>query len=268
MADPARRTWETQVSEPTRARNNKRGTVELMLLQATLNGGLTKADHGAVPVTVEELVVDAAECVAVGARAFHVHPRDERGRESLRAGVVDRVVTAVRDPHGLPVGVTTGEWIEPDLRHRLRLIREWTQPDYTSVNLSEPGAVEVMQALLEAGIGIEAGVCTVEDTERLVRCGLSGRVTRVMIEPVEATTVDAVPLVAAIHAVLDRAEVGAPRLQHGDGEATWILIEDAIRRGIDTRVGFEDTLVLPDGQRAASNADLVRVAYEIGAGRT
>jgi uncharacterized protein (DUF849 family) len=89
-----------------------------------------------------------------------------------------------------------------------------------------------------------------------------------MIEPVEATTVDAVPLVAAIHAVLDRAEVGAPRLQHGDGEATWILIEDAIRRGIDTRVGFEDTLLLPDGQRAASNADLVRVAYEIGAGRT
>lgn len=128
-----------------------------MLLQATLNGGLTKADHGAVPVTVEELAADAAECVAAGARAFHVHPRDQSGAESMEARVVDTVVTAVRAPHGMPVGVTTGEWIQPDLPHRLRLIRQWRQPDYTSVNLSEPGAVEVMQALLETGIGIEAG---------------------------------------------------------------------------------------------------------------
>jgi uncharacterized protein (DUF849 family) len=246
----------------------KKGTVQLMLLQATLNGGLTKADHSAVPVTVEELAADAAECVAAGARAFHVHPRDQSGAESLEARVVDRVVTAVREPHGMPVGVTTGEWIQPDLPHRLRLIRQWTQPDYTSVNLSEPGAVEVMQALLETGIGIEAGVCTVEDAERLAGCGLSGRVTRVMIEPVEVSKDDAVPLVAAIHDVLDRADVMAPRLQHGDGTATWILIEDAIRRGIDTRVGFEDTFLLPDGQPTASNADLVRTAYELGAGRT
>jgi uncharacterized protein (DUF849 family) len=239
-----------------------------MLLQATLNGPLTKADHGAVPVTLEELATDASGCMAAGARAFHVHPRDGSGAETLEARVVDRVVSAVRATHGMPVGVTTGEWIEPNLEKRLQLIREWKQPDYTSVNLSEAGAVEVMQVLLATGVGIEAGVWTVEDAELLVSCGLAGRVTRVMIEPVEVSTIDALPLVAAIHDVLDRAAVTAPRLQHGDGEATWILIEDAIRRGIDTRVGFEDTLRLPDGKLASSNADLVRAAYELGAGRT
>jgi hypothetical protein len=31
-------------------------------------------------------------------------------------------------------------------------------PDYTTVNLSEEGATEVMEALIDAGIGIEAGV--------------------------------------------------------------------------------------------------------------
>jgi uncharacterized protein (DUF849 family) len=244
------------------------GSVCLVLLQATLNGPLTKADHVAVPVTMQELAAAASECVSAGARAFHVHPRDESGAESLQARVVDRVVSAVRAPHGMPVGVTTGEWIEPDLQQRLRLIREWTRPDYASVNLSEPGAVEVMQALLATRVGIEAGVATVGDAELLVRCGLSGRVTRVMIEPVEVSKLDAVPLVGAIHDVLDRADIRTPRLQHGDGEATWILIEDAVRRGIDTRVGFEDTLLLPDGQPATSNADLVRAAYELGAGRT
>lgn len=148
------------------------------------------------------------------------------------------------------------------------MIREWTQPDYASVNLSEPGAVEVMQALLATRVGIEAGVWTVEDAELLAGCGLSGRVTRVMIEPVEVSKLDAVPLVGATHVVLDRAGITARRLQHGDGEATWILIEDAVRRGIDTRVGFEDALLLPDGQPAISNADLVRAANEVGAGRT
>lgn len=244
------------------------GTICLVLLQATLNGPLAKADHDAVPVTLQELAADASQCVSAGARAFHVHPRDESGAESLQARVVDQVVSAVREPHGMPVGVTTGEWIEPDLQQRLRLVREWTQPDYASVNLSEPGAVEVMQALLTTRVGIEAGVATVEDAELLVGCGLSGRVTRVMIEPVDVSKLDAVPLVGAIHDVLNRADVRAPRLQHGDGEATWILIEDAVRRGIDTRVGFEDTLLLPDGQPATSNADLVRAAYELGAGRT
>ena len=237
-----------------------------MLLQATLNGPLTKDDHSAVPVTLEELAADAAACVAAGARAFHVHPRDASGAESLDARVVDRVAAAVREPHGMPVGVTTGAWIEPDLQRRLALVREWTQPDFTSVNLSEPGAVEMMQALLETSVGIEAGVWTVADAELLVRSGLADRVTRVMIEPVEVSRANAVPLVQAIHDVLDRAGVRTPRLQHGDGEATWILIEDAIRRGIDTRVGFEDTVLRPDGERAASNAELVQAARDLGGG--
>jgi hypothetical protein len=47
--------------------------------------------------------------------------------------------------------------------------------------------------------------------------------------------------VDAVHQVLDTAGLEAPRLEHGDGAAIWILIEDAIRRRLDTRVGLEDT---------------------------
>jgi len=74
------------------------------------------------------------------------------------------------------------------------------------------------------------------------------------------------PMVDAIREILDQADVRAPRLQHGDGELTWILIEDAVRRGLDTRVGLEDTLYLPDGSRARDNADLVTAARKLGAG--
>jgi uncharacterized protein (DUF849 family) len=55
-------------------------------LQAALNGDRTKAEHATTPVSVEELARDAAACVAAGARAIHLHPRDLDGRETLEAG--------------------------------------------------------------------------------------------------------------------------------------------------------------------------------------
>jgi hypothetical protein len=45
------------------------------------------------------------------------------------------------------------------------------------------------------------------------------------------------------------------------------LSGDAVKRGVDTRVGLEDTVLLPDGTAAPSNVDLVRAAYDLGADR-
>ena len=51
-----------------------------------------------------------------------------------------------------------------------------------------------------------------------------------------------------------------PRLLHGLGHCAWHLVELAAKRGYDTRMGFEDTLRLPDGSLAGSNAELVGAA--------
>jgi uncharacterized protein (DUF849 family) len=237
-----------------------------VLLQAALNGPFAKDAHPALPVSAQELARDAVACVAAGAGAIHLHPRAADGAERLDAEIVDAVALAVRDACGVPVGVSTGAWIEPDLDRRLELIAAWSAPDYTSVNLSEPGAAQVIAAALDAGVGIEAGVWSVEDAERLAASGLGARVTRILIEPVAVGAGDAVALVGEIHAALDRLGLAAPRLQHGDGEATWVLLADAIERGLDTRIGLEDTLHAPDGSLAAGNEALVRAARELGAG--
>jgi uncharacterized protein (DUF849 family) len=240
------------------------GIVRLaMLLQAALNGDRAPTDHPAVPITPDQLAADAAACAAAGARAVHLHPRDEDGIERLDAWLVDAVVEQVRNAAEIPVGVSTGAWIEPDLERRLALIGAWRAPDYASVNLSEDGAERVMAALAEAGVGIEAGVWSVEDAERLAASG--AKVLRVLVEPVDAGR-DALAIVAEIHAALDRLGVEAPRLQHGDGDATWVLIEDAVRRGCDTRVGLEDTLLGPDGKPAQGNAALIRAARALYSG--
>ena len=222
-----------------------------MLLQAALNGPFTKDDHPAMPITAAELAADARACVEAGAGAIHMHPRNHWGEETLDPEAIDAAVREVRVACGVPVGVSTGAWIEPDHELKLRYIRAWTEPDYASVNVSEDGWQDVVRALRDNGIGAEAGVWSVEDAKALRESGLDTDLTRILIEPVEADPAGAAALVAAI-----KAELHGPFLQHGDGDATWVLIEDAIRDGLDTRVGLEDT-------QEATNPELVARAMSL-----
>ena len=233
-----------------------------MLLKAALNGNRSPDAHPALPTTPEELAADAAACVRAGAGAIHMHPRGADGRESLDAGVVDAAVRGVRAAVRVPVGVSTGAWIEPDPERRAALVRTWREPDMASVNLSEAGAELVMVALLDAQIGVEAGVWSVEDAERLHATGLADKVLRVLVEIVHPVA-DPAAEARRIDAALDDLGVRAPRLHHGEEGATWPVLRQAVVLGLDTRIGFEDTLLLPDGGTAPSNERLVRAAAEL-----
>jgi len=176
-----------------------------VLLKACLNGARRADEHPALPLTVDAMVADAAACVAAGAGAIHLHPRDADGRESLAADVVDDTVRRVRAACGVPVGVATGAWVEPDPERRAALVGAWTAPGFASVNLSEPGAEAVMRALLDRGlVGIEAGVWSVADAERLAATGLAGALTRVLVEVIDVPREAAPGAARAIDAALDR----------------------------------------------------------------
>jgi uncharacterized protein (DUF849 family) len=233
------------------------------LLQAALNGGRRREDHPGIPTTPAELSEAAAQCVKAGARAIHVHVRDARGLESVAPDDIASCVAALRAAiPATPVGVSTGAWImpQPELRHRT--IAAWTvQPDYASVNFHESGAEELATLLLSRGTGIEVGLPEAVAAERLVRSRLASRCLRVLIEPQGQELDAALRMVEEIEAVLDAAGVVLPRLLHGLDRTAWPLIGTAAARGYDTRIGFEDTLTLPDGSPARSNAALVAAAH-------
>ncbi|MGC4192082.1 MAG: 3-keto-5-aminohexanoate cleavage protein [Thermomicrobiales bacterium] len=237
------------------------------LVQAALNGRITRIDHPAAPMTADDFVRDAIAVVAAGAGAIHLHPRDLAGAETVDPTIVNDLVARVKNEAGVPVGITTGEWIEPDRERRLAHIRGWTTPDYASVNLSEDGAMQAMEALLAAGVGIEAGLATVADAELLAGSGFADRVTRILVEPYAADHDNDVPAVLTtaheIHATLDRHGITAPRLQHSEGPAAWPLLRDALARGFDTRIGLEDTDRDPSGNAVTGNASLVAAAISI-----
>jgi uncharacterized protein (DUF849 family) len=232
------------------------------MLTAALNGDRPQGSHPRLPLTARALAADAAVCAGAGAGDVHIHPRNGDGLESLSAEIVDQAVRAVRSASGVRVGVTTGAWIEPDPARRAEKVAAWREPDLASVNLSEAGAVNVMAALWEAGIGIEAGIWNLDDVERLADSGFAPRLARVLVEivdPSPSPSADAL----AIDQALDRLGADAPRLHHGEGPATWPVLRQAVSLGRDIRIGLEDTLLLPDGSAAPSNAALVIAAARL-----
>jgi uncharacterized protein (DUF849 family) len=241
-----------------------------VLIQACLNGATTREDHPAVPLTPAELAAAARAAAAAGAQAFHLHPRDPLGAQTLQQSHVLAAVAAVRDATGLPVGVTTGIWtVDGDTGRRMSLVADWTgphRPDYASINVNEPGTDALADLLTGLGIEIEAGVWTVEDARLLGASTFGDRVLRVLLEPVDSSPAGAVATAAAAAAELTQLGITAPQVHHGYGLATWDVIRAAVAMGQDFRVGLEDTTVLPDGQVAAGNGELVAAAVRLAGG--
>jgi uncharacterized protein (DUF849 family) len=244
----------------------------IAVLQVTPNGPWAKDVHPNMPISTDELVMELRECFQAGATGAHLHVRDRSGAETLDPSVVNDTCLQVRqaaEEMSAPVeiGLTTGAWIVPDLAARVAMIREWEGVDCATVNLSEPGFEQVMSALLDVGIGIDVGLWAPIEMGRLLRSGLLPRVQRVSIEldPGEPYFLQGEPtdLAQQVNDLLDDAGSTCPRLTHGTNDWTWSLVEDAFRRGHHTRVGFEDSLLLPNGTKADNNAQLVEAAVAL-----
>ena len=231
-------------------------------LQAALNGTRSKTDHPAIPITPEEQASDARAAVGAGADSVHVHVRDGAGHENLMADDVAAAVEAIRSAcPGTPVGISTGAWIIPDLNRRLTAIRSWeVLPDFASVNLHEAGAADVIRVLLDRGIGVEAGIWNAPAAMTLLDSGLAHHCLRILVEPAECSC-RAGGNLRQIETALNGIE--HRRLLHGLGRCAWEFIRHGAAAGYDVRIGFEDTLYLPDGTRAQSNAELVAAARRI-----
>lgn len=236
-------------------------------IQAALNGGTARAEHAAVPLTPAELAGEARAAQLAGAGAFHLHPRDASGAQTLEAQHVLAAVTAVRAATGLPVGVTTGIWtVDGDVRRRLELVAGWAgaeRPDYASINLNEPGTEELADLLASLGIGIEAGVWNAADARLLGASGFKDRILWVLMEPEARTPAAAVATAAETAAELDRLGITARQVRHGYDLATWDVLRASLADGQDIRIGLEDTGVLPDGKAATGNGDLVAAAARL-----
>ncbi|HVQ37528.1 MAG TPA: 3-keto-5-aminohexanoate cleavage protein [Pyrinomonadaceae bacterium] len=148
---------------------------------------------------------------------------------------------------------------------RFEAISAWNVlPDFASVNFGERGAVKLARLLLSRGVDVEAGLCDAKAADVFLESGLGQSCLRILIEPQEQELADALATVSAIEKSLGiglRQPLGMPPiLLHGTEATVWPMMDEAITRGYDVRVGLEDTLCRPDGTTVRDNAELVAAA--------
>ena len=231
-------------------------------LKACINGARTPDQHPNLPVTPEQLAAAAVAAHGAGARAVHMHPKTADGVDSLQAEIVEAAVRAVRHAApGLPLGVTTGAWALRDPDERLRAVDSWTVlPDFASVNWHEPGSEPLARLLLSKGLGVEIGIFHVEAAASWSQSEIAAHCMRVMVElGPDGDVVTADDVLGEVLA----AGSPAPVLLHGFDESCWPLLEHAAARGVQARIGMEDTLLLPDGSTAPDNAAIVSAAVQL-----
>jgi uncharacterized protein (DUF849 family) len=230
-----------------------------IFLQAALNGDRV---HPAAPRHPTAIAEAALAAVAAGAQSVHVHAFDDAGLETLDAAACAKVLRAIRAlcPE-TPISLTTSATIVEDPRERFRIVEAWEEmPDLVSANQGEPGIVELCELLLSRGVGIEAGLLSVDDARAFVASGLAGRCRRVLIEPLDADADAAVRHAAEMEEIVVSAGISLEQVHHGYGIACWAVNRRGLDRGHGIRTGLEDVTLLPDGQPARDNADLVAAA--------
>jgi len=230
----------------------------------------TKADHPAVPLTGGELALCAAECLEAGAAMIHVHIRRPDGGHLLDAGVYADVTRQIRSTVAdrLVIQITSEAFGLYRAGEQMQVVRA-VRPEAVSLALREllpdgSDATEFAAFMMwcrTERVMPQIILYSADEARRLADLKARGIVPFDDVPVLyvlgryssgqTAQPADLLPFIGA----------DAPAFRHwsvcafGRHETACVLAAAIL--GGDVRVGFENNEHLPDGRRAASNADLV-----------
>jgi 3-keto-5-aminohexanoate cleavage enzyme len=238
------------------------------------NGGRkTKADHPALPLSADELARTAAECLERGASMIHLHVRDANGGHCLDPdayrAVIARICQEVGDRLVIQITSESLGLFTPS-EQRAAVIE--ANPEAVSLSLRELAPEKTdekafgafLDRLKQMRIWPQIILYHPHDAERLGAMRKQGlvpfdRLSVLYVLGRFALTRTAIPrdLLPFIAADMPRFESWSV-CAFGRREAACVTA--AALLGGHGRVGFENNVALPNGARAASNAELVGVA--------
>ena len=242
-----------------------------MIMSAPNGARRNHEDHPSLPVTPEESAKDAIALRDAGVSVLHLHVRDDEGKHSLDATRYRQAIAAVRKSVGddLLIQVTTEAVGQYTSEQQMALVRE-LRPDAVSLALreicptetDERPATEFFAWMRSENIWPQYILYSVDDVLRFddmrQRGVLADNAPFVMFVLGEYT--NAVPgTVADLDIILAATDPAAyPWAVCCFGQKENEVMLAASSRGGHVRLGFENNLLLPNGELAADNAALIR----------
>lgn len=223
-----------------------------------------KADHPALPITIEETVAAAVACAAAGAEALHLHIRDDDGRHSLDADRYGEALAELgRAAPGLAVQITTEAGGLFDAEAQLDCVRR-VRPSWASVaarEIDDAHAEPLYGFCAEQGVRLQHILYTPADVALLAERRRAG-----LVRPHQNEAIFVLGGYAAARAGrpqdLDLLLNAMPEplrwsvCAFGGAEEACLL--SAARRGaVSLRVGFENNIHRADGALWRDNAAAV-----------
>ena len=262
---------------------------KVIITAALIGAALSKKNHPNVPITPEEMAQAAYECYNEGAAIVHIHARDEKGVNTGKTEVYQRIKDLIRTKCNIVLYFTTGGG--PELSADERMGSLDAHPDMASLDVGslmrihgpykgtcwsnppwqiEQYAEEILKRDIKCSIGIfHQGMYS--EVENLIAKNLLTKpyyINIVLNMPYQgtlrSTPQNLISMIDNLPKPREDCVFGVTCI--GRDQLAYTTM--AMCMGGNARVGFEDNIHYTDGELAKSNAQFVartaRIARELG----
>lgn len=248
-------------------------TTGTLITVAPTGAESAKVEAPALPVTLDELLLTAKECEALGASVIHVHIRDDEAQPTLDQGRLRDTVAALRERTDLVVQLSSGGSVSDPEADRLAVLD--AVPDMASCTMGTVNfgddvflnrwefIVELHTRMQERGIVPEYEIFDLGHLTALQRLlskhGLpaGGHVHVDFVMGVPGGMPGTPAALIAAHHMLRDLPAGTTFSATGVGRTTIPVLLASLSAGGHLRVGMEDTVTYAKGQPVESNMQLV-----------
>lgn len=248
-------------------------TTGTLITVAPTGAESAKVEVPALPVTLDELLLTAKECEALGASVVHVHIRDGAAQPTLDQRRLRETVAALRESTDLVVQLSSGGAVSDPEADRLAVLD--AAPDMASCTMGTVNfgtdvflnrwefIVELHTRMQERGIVPEYEIFDLGHLTALQRLlgkyGLpaGGHVHVDLVMGVPGGMPGTPAALVAAEQMLRDLPAGTTFSATGVGRSTIPVLLASLSAGGHLRVGMEDTVTYAKGQPVESNMQLV-----------
>jgi 3-keto-5-aminohexanoate cleavage enzyme len=247
-----------------------------ILTAAIVGAETTRAQTPHLPITAEEIGVEAAKCRDHGAAVIHLHVREADGRPSQSRELFARAIEEIRRRTDVIIQTSTGGAVGMSAEERAQPVG--LRPDMATLNCGTlnfgdevfentfPLMREMARRIREAGVTPELELYEFGHLDNALLLEKEGLLSRPFhVQLVLGVRGGMAPSEARVKLLVSELPAGGSWGIAGIGRHQLAMVRLALEQGGNVRVGLEDNIYVRKGVLAQGSWELCQEAQRIAA---